>query len=129
MDFFTVGACTYIEGCDDIKKYHRHRKIMNPVMKKNFTWLYTILLDKLSTVFGACEIVDELGHPGFHVFGHKPNHLSDPICRERFEKPLASLHVDIQYRQHMSYWNRYKNVDLEDTLSFTLPLELSLIHI
>jgi len=124
MDFFTVGACTYLEGCESIIKYHRHREVMNPVLKKHFTWLYTILIDKLSTVFGDCEIVNELGHPGFHVFGHKPNQLSDPTCRERFEKPLASLHVDIQYRQHMSYWSRYNNVDLEDTLSFTLPVEL-----
>ena len=124
MDFFTVGACTYLEGCESIKKYHRHREVMNPVLKKHFTWLYTILLDKLSTVFGACEIVDELGHPGFHVFGHKPNQKTDPLCAKRFEKPLASLHVDIQYQEHMSYWNQYDVVDLEETLSFTLPVEL-----
>ena len=124
MDFFTVGACTYMEACESIEKYHKHRKIMNPVLRKHFTWLYDILLEKLSTQFGPCEIVNELGHPGFHIFGHKPNQVSDPKCAKRFEKPLASLHVDIQYKEHISYWNTYNEVDLEDQLSFTLPIEL-----
>ena len=97
---------------------------MNPVLRKHFTWLYDILLEKLSTQFGPCEIVNELGHPGFHIFGHKPNQVSDPKCAKRFEKPLASLHVDIQYKEHISYWNTYNEVDLEDQLSFTLPIEL-----
>ena len=124
MDFFTVGAVTYMEGCESIKKYHRHRKVMNPVLRKHFTWLYDILLEKLSTQFGPCEIVDELGHPGFHIFGHKPGQVSDPECAKRFEKPLASLHVDIQYKEHMDYWATHKEFDLEDQLSFTLPIEL-----
>ena len=61
-----------MEACESIEKYHKHRKIMNPVLRKHFTWLYDILLEKLSTQFGPCEIVNELGHPGFHIFGHKP---------------------------------------------------------
>ena len=67
---------------------------------------------------------DQLAYPGFHVFGHKPGKLSDPACGERFSKPLASLHVDIQYRDHMTIWEQFDQVDLEDTLSFTLPVEL-----
>ena len=72
MDFFTVGACTYLEGVENIAKYHKHRRVMNPVLMKHFTWLYNILVEKLSTVFGPVEVVDELAYPGFHVFGHKP---------------------------------------------------------
>ena len=47
MDFFTVGAVTYMEGVTSIKKYHRHRILLNPVLKKHFTWLYDILIEKL----------------------------------------------------------------------------------
>ena len=57
MDFFTVGAVTYMEGCESIKKYHRHRKVMNPVLRKHFTWLYDILLEKLSTQFGPLSLI------------------------------------------------------------------------
>ena len=32
--------------------------------------------------------------------------------------------MDIQYKEHISYWNTYNEVDLEDQLSFTLPIEL-----
>ncbi len=124
MDFFTVGACTYLEGVENIAKYHKHRRVMNPVLMKHFTWLYDILVEKLSTVFGPVEVVDELAYPGFHVFGHKPGQVSHPECAKRFEKPLASLHVDIQYREHKCYWNTYDEVDFEETLSFTLPVEL-----
>jgi|TARA_S200000501_G_C20697062_1_gene687828 hypothetical protein len=124
MDFFTVGACTYQEGCESIVKYHKHRSVMNPVLKKHFSWLYDIVVDKLSEVFGPAEIVDELGYPGFHIFGHKPNKISDPRCVKRFHQPLASLHVDIQYKEHIAYWNTYDEVDFEDPLSFTLPIEL-----
>ena len=48
MDFFTIGAVTCMEGVTSIKKYHRHRSVLNPVLKKNFSWLYTILIEKLS---------------------------------------------------------------------------------
>ena len=124
MDFFTIGAVTYMEGVTSIKKYHRHRTLLNPVLKKHFTWLYDILIEKLSAEVGKCELFDVLAYPGFHVFGHKPGKPTHPDCAERFCKPLASLHVDIQYRDHADVWKTFREVDLEDTLSFTLPLEL-----
>ena len=124
MDFFTIGAVTYMEGVTSINKYHRHRALLNPVLKKKFTWLYDILIEKLSAEVGKCELFDVLAYPGFHVFGHKPGKPTHPDCAERFCKPLASLHVDIQYRDHADVWKTFNEVDLEDTLSFTLPLEL-----
>lgn len=124
LDFYTCGAVTYMEGVTSNSKYHKHAALMNPVLKKHLTWLYDILIEKLSAEVGPCELYDQLAYPGFHVFGHKPGKLSDPFCGERFSKPLASLHVDIQYRDHMGIWNQFDEVDLEDTLSFTLPVEL-----
>ena len=124
MDFFTVGACTYLEGCESISKYHKHRAILNPVLKKNFDWLYDIVCEKISAELGPAELLDSLAFPGFHVFGHKPGQVSHPGCVERMQKPLASLHVDIQYREHPCIWNTFDEVDLEEPLSFTLPIEL-----
>ena len=125
MDFFTVGAVTYMEGVTSIGKYHKHREVLNPVLKKHFGWVYDILCEKFSELLGdPVELDDKLAYPGFHVFGHKPGQVSAPECAERFTKPLASLHVDIQYRDHMPIWKTYGEYDLEEPFSFTLPLEL-----
>ena len=104
-----------MEGVTSNSKYHKHAALMNPVLKKH-TWLYDILIEKLSAEVGPCELYDQLAYPGFHVFGHKPGKLSDPACGERFSKPLASLHVDINTGTTYN-WEQFDQVDLEDTLS------------
>ncbi len=124
IDFFTIGACTYQEGVESIRRYHDHRKLLNPVLIHHFKWLYDIVIEKFSKIIGPIEVVNELGYPGFHVFGHKPNQASHPICTEAFQKPSASLHFDHQYEEHTSYWDKFDDVDLEETFSFTLPVEL-----
>ena len=124
MDFFTIGACTYQEGVGSIENYHKHRELANPVLKQHFNWLYNLVIEKFSEIFGSMEVVDKLGHPGFHVFGPKPGQKSHSVCVEMFQTPSASLHFDHQYREHHSYWDLFNDVDLENTLSFTLPVEL-----
>ncbi len=124
IDFFTIGACTYMDGVADIERYHEHRKIMNPLLISHFNWLYDVVIDKFSQMLGPMRVVEELGHPGFHVFGHKPDQTSHPICVEAFQKPSASLHFDHQYEEHMNYWNTFDEVNFKEVLSFTLPVEL-----
>jgi len=124
IDFFTIGACTYIDGVANIEKYHEHRVITNPVLMRHFRWLYDIVIEGFSQVLGPMEVVGELGYPGFHVFGHKPGQVSHPLCVEMFQRPSASLHFDHQYEEHWDYWEIFEKVDLENVLSFTLPIEL-----
>ena len=124
MDFFTVGACTYIDGVESLEKYDYHRELMNPVLKKSFSWLYDIVIEKFSQILGSVEVVNDLGYPGFHIFGHKPGQVSHPFCVDMFQVPLASLHFDHQYRQHTRYWELFNEVDLDETFTFTIPVEL-----
>ncbi len=124
IDFFTIGACTYQEGVIDIKRYHQHREVVNPILIAHFSWLYDVVIEKLSKILGSIEVVDELGYPGFHIFGHKPGCVSHPACIEVFQSPSASLHFDHQYEEHDNYWEQFDKVDLENAFSFTLPVEL-----
>ena len=124
IDFFTIGACTYQDGVADINNYHRHKELVNPLLMSHFDWLYSAVIEKLSKIIGSIEVVNELGYPGFHVFGHKPDQVSHPICTEAFQKPSASLHFDHQYEEHTDYWDKFDDVDLKETFSFTLPVEL-----
>ena len=52
--------------------------------------------------------------------------FSEPEYVKLFEEPLGSVHVhvDVQYEEHYEYWNIFKEVDLENTLSFTIPINL-----
>lgn len=122
--FYTLGATTYIDAVFSNERYHKHKKALNPLLLKKFSWVYDILLDKLSAEFGPCVLNPAVGYPGFHVFGTKLSEVMHPKAKELMEKPLASLHVDIQYREHYDVWDSVGNPDYEEPLSFTLPLEL-----
>ena len=99
VPFWTLGAVTYLDATDNIFLYHRHRRAINPDLKKKFSWLYDILCQRLSVELGDPCIIDEnLGHPGFHVFGNKRGvPMTDEECFW-LSQPLASIHTDIQYR-------------------------------
>ena len=125
VPFWTLGAVTYLDGTENIGMYHRHRKAINPILKKKFTWLYDILCRRFEEELGdPCVIDDKLGHPGFHVFGQKRGiSMTDKECFW-LSQPLASIHTDIQYKEHNYYWKTFKEYDLENTLNFTLALEM-----
>ena len=125
VPFWTLGAVTYLEGCDNIKQYHRHRKALNPILRKRFSWLYDILEMKMSKELGDLVICDDdLALPGFHIFGPKKGVTMNKTECYYLEQPLASIHTDIQYKEHLSHWKQFKEVDLSQVLSFTLTIKL-----
>lgn len=125
VPFWTLGAVTYLEGCDDIGKYHKHRTALNPILKKKFSWMYKILCARLTEELGdLCVVDDMLGLPGFHIFGQKKNvRMTERECR-LLEQPLASIHTDIQYKEHRCYWKCFEEVDFTNPLSFTMAVTL-----
>ena len=73
---------------------------------------------------GECQVADFLAYQGFHIFGNKPNEPPKMATKMYMEQPSATIHVDLQHEQHEFLWNHFKEVDLENTLSFTLPIQV-----
>ncbi len=125
VPFWTLGAVTYLEGCDSIQKYHQHRKVLNPVLRKKFSWLYSIFEQKMSEQLGDLVVCDDnLALPGFHIFGPKKGVVMNREECFFLQQPLASIHTDIQYKEHQSYWDQFNEVDLTNVLSFTMAIKL-----
>ena len=122
VDFYTLGVATYIDGISDIQYYYDYIKDQNPVFKDYFGWLYDAVVYSLWDVIGECQLADFLAYPGFHIFGTKPNEPPKMATKMYMEQPSATIHVDLQHEQHDFLWSHFKEVDLENTLSFTLPL-------
>lgn len=122
--FYTLGASTYQDAHHSQESYHSHKQILNPILLENFSWVYDILLTKISENFGKCELISDIAYPGFHIVGHK---LNEEITPEflKFIKDLNPFpHMDLQYRAHERTWNKFNKVDYTDLLSLTLALEL-----
>ena len=124
VDFYTLGVATYIDGITDIQYYYDYIKSQNPVFKDYFSWLYDLVIYNLWGEIGECQVADFLAYPGFHIFGTKPNEPPKMATKMYMEQPSATIHVDLQHEQHDFLWNHFKDVDLENTLSFTLPIQV-----
>ena len=123
--FWTLGAVSYLDSVASPDRYNKHKNYLNPVLRKKFTWIYEIICEKLQREFGEPVVIDKfLAHPGFHIFATKTGSVLRPEYVELFQEPLGSVHVDVQYEEHYEYWNIFKEVDLENTLSFTIPINL-----
>ena len=124
VDFYTHCVATYIDGITDIQYYYDYIKSQNPVFKDYFSWLYDLVIYNLWGEIGECQVADFLAYPGFHIFGTKPNEPPKMATKMYMEQPSATIHVDLQHEQHDFLWNHFKEVDLENTLSFTLPIQV-----
>ena len=110
--FYTLGAATYIDAARDGNWYRSLAMQCNPVLRENFNPLYErvakVLADRLGTPVGYS---DRLALPGFHIY----------LSSKLFEKPIASIHCDSQYKFHD--WSGMDS-DLNNPLSFTLTIAL-----
>ena len=124
VDFYTLGVATYIDGISNLQYYYDYIKDQNPVFNDYFGFLYEHVVHALWNTIGKCQIADFLATPGFHIFGTKPNEQPKMATKMYMEQPSATIHVDLQHEQHDFLWNHFADVDLTNTLSFTLPLQV-----
>ena len=123
--FWTLGAVSYLDSVASPDRYKKHKDYLNPVLRKKFNWIYEIITKKLQEALGEPVVIDKfLAHPGFHIFATKIGTTIEPEYLRLFEQPLGSVHVDVQYEEHYDYWQKFKEVDFENTLSFTIPVKL-----
>lgn len=124
IDFFTLGATSYIDAVADVDDYLARAADLNPALGARFADLYGALIARLSTVFGACALHDPLAYPGFHIFGHRPGTANNRFTTNAMQALTASIHSDRQFEPHGAVWSTFVDVDLTNTMTFTLALEL-----
>lgn len=108
--YFTLGAASYLDAANNPAEYSRLAQRFNPLLAQHFGDLLTQVQHILSTHTGEdFTPAPEAALPGFHIFDFHP----------AFRRPLASIHVDEQYRDVP--WQEAEP-DQRDPLSFTLPL-------
>jgi hypothetical protein len=114
VPFFTLGAATYLDvtpaGRD---RYVETARRHNALLTEHFAWLHEAVLAGLERVLGTgVQMAPGLALPGFHIFEAHP----------AFTRPLASVHLDLQYQQHS--WEYLGPPDYEHPVSFTLAITL-----
>ena len=123
VDFYTLGAASYLDGAWDQGCYQERRKHGNQLLAQSFPRLYETLLSVLTGLIGQAQFHPDLALPGFHVFAAKPDQDILPGT-SAFAAAGGSIHQDLQYTLHTSLWRTYGKVDWGSPLSFTLPIEL-----
>jgi len=114
VPFFTLGAATYMDICGgDRHPYVVRARALNPVLTKHFGWLHARVTGALAALLDQpVAMAPKLALPGFHVL----------LAHPAFLQPVASVHLDLQYRQHD--WWHLGPPDFDHPISFTLPVSL-----
>jgi len=119
----TLGAATY-QHCEEIDgeyerdEYLKIKEEMNPILMKNFGWLYDILINKIESMINEKCIISEesrLAYPGFHML----------YAHENSEKITEAIHLDLQWKFHIDQLDKiFKNVERDNFLTYTLCVKL-----
>jgi hypothetical protein len=110
----TLGTASYLDGSDK-KEYVRLSKEKNPFMAEQYGDLHDKVLHYFQSKCPSATVRykdHNAALPGFHIFD----------CNKVFAMPVASVHRDMQWNR-LTY-HKNEDIDEENTLSFTLALEL-----
>lgn len=111
--FYTLGVASYLDG-NQKERYLELVKMINPILKEHFSWLYEKLKTKLEEVLKAPICFDDqFALPGFHIF----------LAHAAFLLPVATVHYDLQF-EHIDWAKNYPGIDFSTQLSMTLALRL-----
>lgn len=112
LPFYTLGAASYLDG-GDRDAYYGKAAALNPILEREFGWLYDRMLGALGDRLGAPVAFETCAaRPGFHIF----------LAHEAFKRPLSRIHFDLQYQE--IDWSAHAGIDFSRPLSFTLALQL-----
>lgn len=111
--FYTLGPASYLDagGPGALAHYQKASAISNPQMDQAFGDFYLSLGQRLSDHLHAPVVMHPAhARPGFHIFEAHP----------AFEKPVASIHGDLQAQ--LLPWGQ--DAKMLPTLSFTMAVAL-----
>lgn len=111
---YTLGAASYLDsGHERRDVYHAKAAALNPLLEREFGWLYERLLVALGEHLRA-GVAFEPGaaRPGFHIF----------LAHEAFRRPLGKIHFDLQFMD--IDWSDGEGMDFSRPVSYTLAIRL-----
>ena len=111
---YTLGAASYLDsGPGRSGAYYAKAAALNPLLEREFGWLYERLLAALvEHLETAAAFAPRAARPGFHVF----------LAHEAFRRPLGRIHLD---RQFMGLdWPDDGEIDFSRPVSYTLAIRL-----
>lgn len=108
----TLGTASYIEGKQGYKFYKKEYIKSNKLLKNHYKELLDIVLNYFKKRCPESNVKYRFALPGFHIFN----------CNQIFSIPVTSKHIDLQYKQ--LHFDEHVDLDFDNTLSFTLALEL-----
>jgi len=114
LPFFTLGAATYLDANGGRRAHYAALAgRLNPILQEHAGWLHDRIQSALASHLGQpVAPAPGLALPGFHIF----------LAHPAFTRPLASVHLDLQYQEHA--WEALGPPDLDHPLSFTLAVAL-----
>ena len=121
---WSLGAATYIHGSRNVDLYRQTMHAFNQTLYDNFSWLYKIVEEKMSNQIGKTIVSPDLGPPGFHIMGPKPGITLSKKGIERANQRQSATHWDGQGLIHRNVWDKFKDANFKNLLSFTLPVSL-----
>jgi hypothetical protein len=123
--YYTLGAVSHKDAPQDTpitKDTILFFNEKNNILSDNFGYLYKKIIDKVTELFGPCEIVDDVPAPGFYIFGGiKNNELPKPSTLEDIEGQTA-IHKDGLFDMLNYKWEKYGGAT--DSFGMTLCLEV-----
>ena len=114
LPFFTLGAATYMDAVGGRREHYAAlAERFNPTLQRHFGWLHDRVTAELARILGRPVVpAPGLAVPGFHIF----------LAHPAFTRPLASVHLDLQYQEHD--WTPFGDADFDHPISFTLSVAL-----
>ena len=113
LPFYTLGAASYLDAESGRTAYRERARALNPLLEREFGWLYERLRSELSRCLAA-EVSHEprAALPGFHIF----------LSHRAFRASLGRIHFDLQF-MHID-WLDADRMDFLHPVSYTLAIRL-----
>jgi hypothetical protein len=122
--FYTLGAASYLDSSRGSRpnQYADSSIKMNSILKENFSYLYKLLIETMEPLVGKCALEEDLGIPGFQIFGLKKKNMKEanPIPNLGYS---TDLHSDKASYDHKNVWSKYKEVE-DDLLTITVAIDI-----
>jgi hypothetical protein len=116
---YTLGATTYHQT-DYLDGYYKIYKENNKIILDNFGTEFEKILEVLNKQVGNSELENSLAVPGFNIFTNTSENKISIVSIEGM-----NVHTDFVDEAHKKVFEKkYKKIDYEEKISFTLALEL-----